>query len=342
MAKLIPIEEFIREAEKSVVLDVRSPGEFQQGHIPGAVSFPLFSDAERAEVGTLYKQKGPDAAMLRGLEFVGPKMAEFVREARRISPTRKVAIHCWRGGKRSKSMAWLLESAGMEAVVLEGGYKAYRHWVLEFGPLESLDFCIIGGKTGTGKTKILRALRNLGEQIIDLEAMANHKGSAFGAIGEAPQPTAEHFENGLFEVLRSLDPTRRVWLENESRSIGKVFIPDIFWAKMKHAPLINVEIPMEDRIQNLLDDYAPYPVSDLASAFEKIDRKLGGVQFKKAIEALEAGDLATAAEIALWYYDKTYQHCLDNNISPKIHFLPVQKFFPENIAKSCIYMANTY
>ena len=190
----------------------------------------------------------------------------------------------------------------------------------------------IGGKTGTGKTKILRALGALGEQIIDLEYLARHKGSAFGAIGEAPQPTVEQFENDLYDALSQLDPAQRAWIENESRSIGRVFIPEGFWAKMKAAPLFNVEIPEEARLQNLLDDYASADPADLKAAFLKIDKKLGGQHLKAALEALENGDFAVAARVALRYYDKTYQHGLENNISPDIRLLAFEHGSPEKIA----------
>jgi len=318
--RILPAE-FLEVRSDRIVLDVRSPGEYAQGHIPGALSFPLFSDEERAEVGTLYKQVGKEEALELGLHIVGPKMAGFVKQARVLAPHRRLAVHCWRGGQRSGSMAWLLRQAGFDVVTLEGGYKAYRHFVLDSLAHTKLNFTVLGGRTGSGKTKILHALQELGEQIIDLEGIANHKGSAFGFIGEAPQPSVEQFENDLLEQVLQLDPSRRVWVENESKSIGRIYIPDGFFAKMRASTLVNVEIPNEARIQNLLADYVLTDRSELETAFRKIATKLGGQNLKTALESLEQDDFAAAAHIALAYYDKTYQHGLDTSLSPDIRRL---------------------
>lgn len=338
MESRLSAPDFLAERAARVVLDVRSPGEYAQGHIPGAVSFPLFSDEERAQVGIFYKQKSKEAALELGLEIVGPKMAGFVRRAGELAPERRLAVHCWRGGQRSGSMAWLLRQAGFDVVTLEGGYKNYRRHVLDSFGNWNLKIMVVGGKTGTGKTKILHALRDLGEQIIDLEKLAHHKGSAFGFIGEAPQPTVEQFENDLFDALLALAPTQRVWIENESRSIGRVYVPEGFWASMKNAPLLNIEIPDEARVQNLLADYVSTDKAALETAFRKIDKKLGGQHLKAALEALAGDDFATAARIALHYYDKTYQHCLDTNPSPDIRYLKFEYGKPEKIARFLVEM----
>jgi tRNA 2-selenouridine synthase len=318
MKKLIKPAEWLLKKNESVLLDVRSPGEYEIGHIPNAVSFPLFSDIERAKVGTCYKQQNKELAFQMGLKFVGPKMAKFVQTAIKLVPEKKITVHCWRGGQRSQSMAWLLGAAGFDVQVLEGGYKSYRTYILDSFIKSDYKIIILGGSTGSGKTKLLHILREMGEQIIDLEGLANHKGSAFGFIGEQPQPRVEHFENLLFEALQGIDSTKIVWIENESRNIGRCFIPTGFWEKMKSAPLFNIEIPFENRVENLIEDYAKYPASELAEGFRRIDKKLGGLNFKNAIEALEKGDYSFAARIALQYYDKTYLHCLNENISPKI------------------------
>ncbi len=324
---------FLAERNHRIVLDVRAPAEFEQGHIPGALSFPLFSDAERAAVGTMYKQVGKEEAMELGLRIVGPKMEDFVKQAKLLAPHRRLAIHCWRGGQRSGSMAWLFRQAGFDVVTLEGGYKAYRQFVLESLAASSLKLIVLGGKTGSGKTKILHALRELGEQIIDLEGLANHKGSAFGFIGEAPQPTVEQFGNELFECTLSLDHTKRVWIENESKSIGRIYIPDEFFARLRASTLVNVEIPEEARIQNLLADYVLTDRTLLAVAFQKIASKLGGLNLKTALDSLEQDDFATAARIALGYYDKTYEHGLDTSLAPDIRRLVFEDGDPIGIAR---------
>lgn len=333
MDKRLDVSDFMLECHSRVLLDVRSPGEYAQGHIPGAISFPLFSDAERALVGTCYKQQGKEQALELGLELVGPKMAGFVKDARKLAPERRLSVHCWRGGQRSGSMAWLFRQAGLEVVTLEGGYKNYRRYVLDSFQDTGLDLVVVGGRTGSGKTKILKELARLGEQIIDLEGIAHHKGSAFGSIGEQMQPTVEQFENDLFHALSALDSQRCVWIENESRSIGRVYIPAAFWAQMRNSTLLNIQIPEEARIQNLLDDYVLTDKSELEAAFLRIDKKLGGQHLKAALEALQANDFATAARIALRYYDKTYQHGLENNPSKDIRKLEYDHGDPARIAR---------
>ena len=208
--KRITAEEIFQLEPDRMLLDVRTPAEFAQGHVPGAQNLPLFSDEERAEVGTLYKQVNPERAFLRGLDLAGAKMSWYVREAMRLAPNRKVAVHCWRGGQRSGSLATLLSFAGFDVQVVQGGYKAYRTHVLEQFALRKSKFVVLGGKTGSGKTEILKQLASLGEQVIDLEALANHKGSAFGALGEEPQPRVEQFENNLFAILKKMDHQRRI------------------------------------------------------------------------------------------------------------------------------------
>jgi tRNA 2-selenouridine synthase len=336
MERSMEVGEFLQARTGRVVLDVRSPGEYAHGHVPGALSFPLFSDEERAEVGTAYKQQGREAAFGLGLELVGPKMAGFVREAARLAPQRRVAVHCWRGGQRSRSMGWLLDSAGFDVALLEGGYKNYRHHVLESFETPFSDLRIVGGRTGTGKTRVLHALRERGEQVIDLEGLACHKGSSFGAIGEAPQPTVEQFENDLAEALSRLDPARPIWVENESRSIGRVYVPEAFWSQMRTATLYQLEIPLKGRLQNLVDGYARVDKAELEAAFRRIDRKLGGQNLKLALEALDREDYHAAAAIALQYYDKTYQHGLENNCFRKIHRLNTAESDPAAIAQECL------
>jgi tRNA 2-selenouridine synthase len=302
------IEQVFELEAGRVLLDVRSPSEYAHGHIPGAQSLPLFSDEERAEIGTLYKQAGPEQALLKGLERVGPKMRSLVETARQIAPSGKVALHCWRGGQRSSSVGWLLAMAGLQVQVVAGGYKAYRNYILSQFAERPARLLIIGGPTGAGKTEVLHALREQGEQIIDLEGLAHHKGSAFGALGEVPQPTVEQFENDLFEAFRHMDPQRAIWLENESRAIGRVYIPDPFWRRMLAAPLFQLEVPFEQRLARLVKVYAQYPQVQLAEAFAKIGKRLGGQHLKAALAALDAGDYEAAAAVALSYYDKAYAH----------------------------------
>ena len=317
----ITADVLLESTKDRVLLDVRTPAEFAIGHIPGAYNLPLFSNEERVVVGTLYKQQSPDKAFLKGLEYAGARMPDYVKEARLLAPRGKIVVHCWRGGQRSGSLSWLLSFSGMDVQVLQGGYKAYRqHIHRQFGerPLRML---VLGGPTGSAKTKILHELAALGEQIIDLEKLAQHKGSAFGALGEEAQPTVEQFENELYATFVNIDPQRRVWIENESRGIGKVFMPQGFWEQFRQSPLIDLVMPFEQRVAFLVETYASFAVEDLMASFYGIERRLGGLNLKLALTALQAGDFASAAAIALRYYDKSYLHA-----NEKCNFHPVWPF----------------
>lgn len=301
-----------------VVLDVRTPSEYAQGHIPGAVNLPLFSDGERTEVGTIYKQESPEKALIRGLELIGPKMAALVQEAMSDAPGRRVLVHCWRGGKRSESVGWLLDTSGMDVWVLEGGYKQFRRWVLEAFDRLTPQLVVLGGKTGAGKTAVLQELARLGEQVLDLEELARHKGSAFGNLDRHEQPTVEQFENELALVLSRFDQSRRIWTEHESRSVGKVYLPIGFWRKLVVAPLAYLDVPAEARLQRSIREYGQYPLPVLRESFDRIRKRIGFQHHQEALDALEAGDIARAAAIALEYYDKTYQHFLETYLPDQV------------------------
>lgn len=301
----LEVAEFLEKSRKIPVLDVRSEGEYIQGHWPGSFNIPLFNNLERAEIGTIYKKSGKEKAVLRGLEITGPKLAYFVGESKKIAVNGQLLVHCWRGGMRSGSFAWLLQTAGMKVHTLLGGYKNYRQWVLQLFQ-KPVALLVLGGETGSGKTEMLNELMKMGEQVIDLEALARHKGSAFGAIGESPQPSSEQFENNLADCWHKLDPNRRVWVEDESHSIGKVFLPDELWKKMKKAPIVRVQVSKEKRIGRLLEDYGSSDPALLEECILKIQKRLGGQATKEALNSLKAGDLTKVAEISLDYYDKAY------------------------------------
>ena len=322
MIKALPVGEFVTTGLP--LIDVRSPGEFARGHIPGAHPLPLFNNAERAVVGTLYKQTGRDAAVLEGLRIVGPKLAGIVEQARALAPDGRIAVHCWRGGERSGSVAWLLDKAGFaEVLTLKGGYKAFRNHVLQsFHAVPEL--WVLGGFTGTGKTETLQHLAELDEQVIDLERLAHHKGSSFGGLGQAPQPTQEHFENMLWEALRSMDPGRALWVEDESHMIGRNKLPDAFFAALRGARLFFADMPLEDRVERLVKDYGAYPKEQLGEAVQRIARRIGPQHAKAALAALDQGDLHTVARITLGYYDKTYAHGLSKRDATRVTTVPAQ------------------
>lgn len=290
------------------MIDVRSPGEFAQGHIPGATNLPLFSDEERAAVGTLYKQQGRDAAMIEGLRYVGPKLSDMALCARELAPHGKVGVHCWRGGERSASMAWLLEKAnGMEVLTLKQGYKAFRRHVLDTFK-RPWNLVVLGGYTGSGKTGLLDLLAQAGEQVVQLEGLAHHKGSAYGGIGEAAQPSNEHFENLIWAALARMEPQRPIWVEDESQLVGHAKVPDDFFHLMRQAPALFVDRPKEERVARLVIEYGSLPKDELAAATLRIRKKLGPQNTTAALDALEAGDLHAVARNTLNYYDKAYLH----------------------------------
>jgi len=302
-------EGFLSLAKGIPVIDVRSPSEFAAGHIPGALNIPLFDDEERARVGTLYKKEGRIPAILEGFKLSGPSMADKLQTALSAAAKGKLLVHCWRGGMRSEDMAWLFAQGGIETEILEGGYKAYRNYILENMGFRR-KMIVLGGMTGSSKTHILRFLKKLGEQVIDLEGLANHKGSAFGSLGQLPQPTTEHFANILFNEWRDLDEKRPLWLEDESRNIGNVFLPDNFYLNMQDTPVIVLMMDVKTRMPRLLKEYSEYPAEDLCSSIRKISKRLGGDNTRTALEAIESGNISLAVETALDYYDKAYMYGL--------------------------------
>lgn len=316
MPQTLPPDEFL--TMPGVILDVRSPAEYEQGHIPGAVSFPLFSNEERAQVGTCYKQQGQEAAIELGLAITGPKLAHFVTQAKSIvsqfskegiAPTRPVRLHCWRGGMRSSSMAWLLETAGIDVSLLEGGYKAFRRWV-RVTLATPRKMLVLAGMTGTGKTAILSALAARGEQVLDLEQLANHRGSSYGNLGLPAQPTTEQYENLIAVSWQQFDPQYPVWLEAESRQVGTCRIPNEIFQPMMQADVIQIERSHAERISSLLKEYGQANIDDLIFATERLKKRLGGERTQQAIVAIQKGDLATAIQIVLSYYDQTYNYDL--------------------------------
>ncbi len=335
MIKPLPIEQFLEKSKTIPVIDVRSPGEFERGHIVGAVNIPLFENSERAEVGTRYKKVGKESAFLLGLDMVGPKLSGFVKKAKKIAPEDEILVHCWRGGMRSGSFATLLGAAGMKVSTLIGGYKFYRNFILE-ELRKPLNIIILGGKTGSGKTEILCELEKQGEQILDLEGLANHKGSSFGMLGQAPQPMTEHFENMLYEKFAKLDPNRRIWIEDESRNIGCCNIPDGLWQQMRTAKIAFIDVDKQIRIGRLVNEYAQFSFEELKSATDRILTRLGGQHHKSALEALAKGDFSVGTDIALTYYDKAYLHGLTKREPSKIKTFEVNENNPAATAKRLI------
>ncbi|WP_204139486.1 tRNA 2-selenouridine(34) synthase MnmH [Halomicronema sp. CCY15110] len=317
MVKHLEISDFLTAV--GPILDVRSPGEYEQGHMPGAVSFPLFSNDERAQVGTCYKQQGRDAAVELGFDLVGPKLGAIVRQAKAIAPNQILRVHCWRGGMRSGSVAWCLETAGLQVVTLAGGYKAFRHWARQVFSTPR-QIIVLGGMTGTGKTQILHALAELGEQILDLEGLANHRGSSYGSLDMPPQPSTEQFENMISDRLAHLDPIRPVWIEAESKRVGTCRVPPELFEQMEAAPTLEVVRPLEERLGILVEIYGQTDRQGLIEATQRIRKRLGGQRTQAAVECLHRGELREVCKIVLDYYDRTYRYDLErrNQVIPQL------------------------
>ena len=314
-AQRIDIEQFLSLALLHPVLDVRSPGEYKHAHIPGAHSFPLFTDEERKIVGTTYKQNSREEAIKIGLDFFGPTLKQRVIEAERIAKGNKILlVHCWRGGMRSAAISWLLDLYGFKIYTLTGGYKAYRNWVLEQFK-KNYPFQLIGGYTGSGKTELLVALKIEKQLIVDLEEIAGHKGSAFGNIGLPPQPGQEQFENCLSMALHGCvqaSASTPIWLEDESQRIGTVNIPNELWNTMRKSPIYFLDIPFEKRLEHIVEEYGQLDQEAVVAAIGRITKKLGHLQAQQAIDFLQENNTTESFSILLRYYDKLYAKSLQN------------------------------
>jgi tRNA 2-selenouridine synthase len=302
---ILPIAEFLKLRESLPVIDVRSQNEFSAGHIKGARNIPLLNNEERVAVGTDYKRKGQAEAIKTGFRLVGPRFLEIINHAEQIAAGRELLVNCWRGGMRSSNFCQIVGMARIPTYQLQGGYKAYRERALASYKIP-MPLQIIAGFTGSGKSEILRALGHRGEQIIDLETLASHKGSVFGGLMMQPQPTTEQFQNDLFEELMKLDTSRRIWVEDESIAVGRIFLPQDFWIQMSSGPVYDVVVDKQVRIERLVKEYGQADRKEFLEAMTFITKKLGGQNFKEAKEKLLEGDMASTIDILLTYYDKAY------------------------------------
>ncbi len=372
----IHIERFLELAKQHPIIDVRSPGEYNHAHIPGAHSLPLFTDEERKIVGTTYKQQSRERAIKIGLDFFGPKMKKMVEETESIVRSREsgvsqkvedselltkdlpagqagsrlVLVHCWRGGMRSAAVAWLLDLYGLKVYTLTGGYKKFRNYVLDSFKLP-YQLNIIGGYTGSGKTELLKALQQKAEKVIDLEGFANHKGSAFGNIGMPQQPSQEMFENILscelkkcFEIPPSGGGGAAIWFEDESQRIGLVNIPNDLWKNMRQSPVYFLDIPFEERLKHIVQEYARLEHEKLIDAITRISQKLGNLNAKTAILLLKEGKIAESFGILLKYYDKLYFKSLHNRegINSLLHTVQCKSVTPENTSQFVPHFQHQY
>ncbi len=309
----VSVTDFLTLRRELPVVDVRSEGEYDTGHVRGAVNIPLLNNAERVIIGTTYKQKGQAEAIREGFRLVGPRLEEIIKTTDSIANGKEILVHCWRGGMRSNNFCQFAGMAGIKSKSLEGGYKAYRQLALESFK-KPLPIVLLTGCTGSGKSEVLRALAARGEQILDLEHLASHKGSAFGGLLMPPQPTTEQFQNELFEGILTLDSSRRVWVEDESLAIGKIFLPVDFWQQMTQSPLVQMDVSREVRVQRLVNEYGLSDRGEFLAIMGKVVKKLGGQNYKLASKKLLENDMFSVIEILLTYYDKAYLNSINNRM----------------------------
>ena len=304
----VPIDAFLSLRNNFPVIDVRSELEYGQGHIPQAVNIPLLNNDERRIVGTTYKQQGQAEAIRAGFRLVGPRLDDIIESVKAYG--NEVLVHCWRGGMRSSNFCQFLNMAKIKTHQLKGGYKAYRQMAFESFK-RRLNLFTITGYTGSGKTEVLQALAATGEQILDLEKIARHKGSVFGGLQMLPQPTTEQFQNELFEAILKLDLSRRIWVEDESIAIGEIFLPEDLWRQMTKSTLVQLDVAKEIRVDRLVNEYGAAGKVEFLECMKKITKKLGGQHFIAAKEKLLSGDMSSVIAILLNYYDKAYHNGLE-------------------------------
>lgn len=247
-----------RLAEFDAVIDARSESEYAEDHLPGAVNWPSLNDAERDEVGTLYKQVSPFEARKRGAALVAANIARHIERDVVDKPKGwKPLVYCWRGGQRSGSLSLVLGQIGFQVHIVEGGYKAFRAAVLAAMPraVARLKYRVVCGPTGSGKTRLLQALEAAGAQVLDLEDLASHRSSVLGLIPGQPQPTQKRFDTLVWQKLRSFDPSRPVYVESESKKVGNLAVPEPLIGAMRASPCLRLDLPDEERVQLLLEDY---------------------------------------------------------------------------------------
>lgn len=303
----ISIERLIDEKKNMTLIDVRSPSEYKDFTIPGSLNIPIFSDAERAEVGTIYKQVGPEAAEERGLEIFSAKLPDFIKAFKQIEGDK--TVFCWRGGMRSRTAATVLDLMKIPVHRLDGGIRSYRNWVV--GQLDALDLIpkayILNGNTGTGKTIILRKLEQEGYPVLDFERMANHRGSIFGQIGLEPH-NQKTFDALLVEKLHIIQDFPYVFFEGESKRIGRVLLPEPFYNVKENGTQIFIEMPMEERVKNILDDYRPWEFKEeCMEAFRRIKSRIHTPIATEIQNALQNEEFSLAVRLLLeYYYDPRY------------------------------------
>ncbi len=317
------------------LIDVRSPSEYYKGHMPNSINIPLFDNDERSIIGTIYKKEGRKKAVIEGLNFFEKKMELLLDNLFMSIESYKtfvnknaefdLRIYCSRGGMRSQSIAWLLEKYNFNPITLKGGYKIYRRWVLDSFS-KKYNIVVFGGKTGTGKTRLLSLLEKYKYQTIDLEGFACHRGSTFGGLGMKEQPSNEQFENIIAEKLNSFKFSNNIFVEAESANIGKCKIPHEFFNQMKHSRRIEILRSESNRLDELIDTYSVFKKEELQEAVLRIKKRLGPQRTKTALESINNERWDLVCKSVLDYYDKCYEYEKVGKTNVKILDLTDKKY----------------
>jgi len=303
------------------LIDARSESEYTEDRVPGAVNGPSLTDEERKLVGTEYKQVSPFVAKKRGAALVARNIAAHIeREVLDKPKDWQPLVYCWRGGKRSGSLALVLDQIGFRVHLLEGGYREYRRAVIaDLTQLpQRFSYRVLCGKTGSGKSRLLAALKQHGAQVLDLEGLANHRGSVLGLVPGSPQPTQKQFESRVWDALRHLDPSREVWVESESKKVGELRVPEVLIERMRASPCVRIELALEGRVKLLMEDY-DFFVKDVPAFCERLDalRALRGNEVVKGWqEAARSGHIEDVVrELLVAHYDPVYLQSMQRNFA---------------------------
>ena len=310
-----------RLADFDTVIDARSQSEYAEDRLPGALNWPSLNDEQRRLVGTEYKQDSPFVAKKRGAALVARNIAAHIEREVMDKPRDWMPlVYCWRGGKRSGSLALVLDQIGFKVHLLEGGYREYRRAVIQaLAELpQSLQYRVVCGTTGSGKSRLLQVLRERGAQVLDLEALANHRGSVLGLVPGSPQPGQKQFESRVWNALRQFDPARTVWIESESKRVGELRVPQALVERMRASPCVQLEWPIEARVALLMQDYHFF-VEDVAAFCERLDalRALRGNEVVNGWqEAARSGRIeGVVRDLLVAHYDPIYLQSMQRNFS---------------------------
>ncbi len=301
------------------IIDARSEAEFQQDHLPGAINWPTLNNAERIEIGTLYKQVNPFEARKRGAAVAARNIAAHIeREVLDKPRDWQPLAYCWRGGQRSGALSLILSQIGFRVTLVEGGYKAFRAALVQdiVALVPKLSFKVICGPTGSGKTRLLQALAAQGAQVLDLEALANHRSSVLGAMPGLAQPTQKRFETLIWDQLRRFDPARPVYIESESKKVGNLSVPAALMEAMRTSPCLSLQLPDAERVALLLEDYA-YLTRDVDYFCERLSA-LVILRGRSVVEhwqlQAQTGQFAEVVQALLQqHYDPAYQQSMQRN-----------------------------